>query len=45
MSNYSYDEIKKRIFQWGKKEILNYLKKQDEIEISKNDNEALIINI
>lgn len=45
MSNYGYDEIKKRIFQWGKKEILNYLKKQDEIEISKNDNEALIIDL
>lgn len=45
MSNYSYDEIKKQIFKWSQKDILKYLKEQDKMEISKNNDNGLIIDL
>ena len=45
MNNYTYEQIKKRIFEWEQKDILKYLKKQDKIAISKNDTDALIIDL
>lgn len=45
MNNYRYEEIKKRVFEWSLKDIFRYLKKQDEIEVSRNNDEALIIDM
>lgn len=45
MSDYSYKEIKKRVFEWSKKDIFRCLSKQDEIKISKNNEEVLIIDL
>lgn len=45
MSTYSYEEIRKRVYEWCQNDILMKLKKQDEIEISKNNDEALIVDL
>ena len=45
MSNYSYGEIKMQIFEWSQKDILRYLKEQDKMEIPKNNDDALIIDL
>lgn len=44
MSDYNYEQIRNRVSLWIRKEVLKYLKKQDEIEISKDKIDALIID-
>lgn len=45
MGTYSYERIKKIVYEWCQKDLLMNLKKQDEMEVSKNSNEALIIDL
>lgn len=44
MGQYTYNDIKNRIFEWSQKEIYQYLSEHDKVELSKNNDEALIID-
>lgn len=44
MGQYTFSEIKRRIFVWSQKDILKYMLKQDGIEISRNNDEILLID-
>lgn len=45
MSDYNYNKIKKILLEWIKKDALKFIKKQDKIEISQNNINALIIDL
>lgn len=45
MGQYTFSEIKRRVFIWSQKDVLKYMMKQDEIEISRNNDEILLIDL
>ena len=44
MSDYNYRQIKEILFKWGQESVLKYLKEQDQMQITRNDQETLIID-
>ncbi len=45
MSDYNYEQIKNTVYGWAQTNMLNHMKKQDLMEVTKNNNEALIIDL
>ena len=45
MSDYNYGQIKNTVYEWSQTNMLNHMKKQDLMEVTKNNNEALIIDL
>ncbi len=44
MGNYTFEKIKNSIFKWSQQNILPYMGQHDEIEVSKNNNDILILD-
>lgn len=45
MSDYDYDQIKDLLFKWVINDAVKFLKNKDKIEVSKNNSDALIIDL
>lgn len=45
MSNYTYEQIKKTVLKWSQNDIFKELAKDDYIEITKNEEEVLLIDL
>ncbi len=45
MSDYNYEHIRKAVSRWRKSKLMRELKKDDQMEISKDDNRSLIIDL
>ena len=45
MRKYTFDEIKRDIFEWSQKDIFNCMAQQDKIELTKNNTDTLLFDL
>lgn len=45
MEKYTFEGIKKDIFEWSQKDIVKHMTQHDELEVSKNDDDILLLDL
>ena len=45
MEKYTFEGIKRDIFEWSQKDMVKHMAQHDELELSKNDDDILLLDL